>query len=439
MRTRTKLLSLLIVLPLCLTSALAAMASGEPEEAAPPSFEEAVSEASEEPEQTGELSETEKSASEEDPMPAYAPALDGASNEEICFRFLKDTMGLGTAAACGILANIYCESGFDPNVTGDRSSSYGICQWHDWGADTGRFTNLKNFCAENGYDYHTLEGQLYFLQYELTENRYGLRYILTGMLTFPDTAQGAYDAGYYWCQEFGRPAYPDVECPRRGELARDTYFPKYAETAIISCTVSFDADGGIPVGSRTVTAGSPIGTLPDTTKAGYAFSGWYTQKNSGGAKLTEDTLATSDMTCYAGWTALSRYTVTYDANGGSGTPMPQTKTQGTGLIITSTIPRRTGYTFLGWSESPAARQADYAAGSTYHHDGSITLYAVWQYNYRPGDMDGDGVYTAGDAARVLALIGTNSPGADTDGNGSVTAYDAVLLLRSAVAEGGLSL
>ena len=73
-----------------------------------------------------------------------------------------------------------------------------------------------------------------------------------------------------------------------------------------------------------------------------------------------------------------RYTVSYDANGGSGAPAAQTKTKGTALTLSSTKPTRTGYDFLGWSTSSAATSATYSAGASYTNDASVTLYAVWK-------------------------------------------------------------
>lgn len=69
-------------------------------------------------------------------------------------------MKLSPAAACGVLANIKCESGFKPtthNTSDPYGGSYGICQWL-----AGRRTNLQNYCAEKGYDYTTLEGPVPF-------------------------------------------------------------------------------------------------------------------------------------------------------------------------------------------------------------------------------------------------------------------------------------
>lgn len=72
------------------------------------------------------------------------------------------------------------------------------------------------------------------------------------------------------------------------------------------------------------------------------------------------------------------YTIAYNANGGSGAPSSQTKTYGTTLTLSTTIPTRTGYTFLGWSTSSTATTAQYQPGGSYTANASATLYAVWQ-------------------------------------------------------------
>lgn len=74
------------------------------------------------------------------------------------------------------------------------------------------------------------------------------------------------------------------------------------------------------------------------------------------------------------------YTITFNANGGSGTPAAQTKTHGTALTLSSTKPTRDGYTFLGWATSSTATSAQYKPGAGYTQDADVTLYAVWQKN-----------------------------------------------------------
>ena len=71
------------------------------------------------------------------------------------------------------------------------------------------------------------------------------------------------------------------------------------------------------------------------------------------------------------------YTVSYNANGGSGAPAAQTKTYGVNLTLSSTKPTRAGYTFKGWATSSTGAVA-YPAGGTYTANSAITLYAVWE-------------------------------------------------------------
>ena len=143
------------------------------------------------------------------------------SNEEKIYCYLVYIMDLTPAAACGVLSNVKCESGFRPTAWNASGGSYGICQWTG-----GRYTNLQNWCAGNGYDYTTLEGQCRFLKYEL-ENKYTGVY--SNMRGVENTAQGAYDAGYYWCYYFEVPANRGSVSVKRGNIAKDDYFPKYSK------------------------------------------------------------------------------------------------------------------------------------------------------------------------------------------------------------------
>lgn len=142
------------------------------------------------------------------------------SNEEMVFVFAVKKMGYNTAAAAGLLANLKAESSFRPDANGDSGTSYGICQWH-----ASRKTRLINWCSDNGYDYTTLEGQLYFLKYELEKYYPSVHKYMKGV---SDTAQGAYDAGYYFCYHFEAPANRASKSQSRGNSAKNTYYPKYA-------------------------------------------------------------------------------------------------------------------------------------------------------------------------------------------------------------------
>ena len=72
------------------------------------------------------------------------------------------------------------------------------------------------------------------------------------------------------------------------------------------------------------------------------------------------------------------HTVNYDANGGTGAPGSQTKVYGYILKLSTVIPVRPGYEFLGWSTSKTSSIVSYNPGDNYGADANITLYAVWK-------------------------------------------------------------
>jgi len=85
----------------------------------------------------------------------------------------------------------------------------------------------------------------------------------------------------------------------------------------------------------------------------------------------------SDATTYT-------LTITYDANGGTGAPSAQSTTSTStsyNFTVSSTIPTRSGYTFLGWSITASATSSSTLPGTVdtiYTSYSTVTLYAVWQ-------------------------------------------------------------
>ena len=147
--------------------------------------------------------------------------------------------------------------------------------------------------------------------------------------------------------------------------------------------VSYDANGGTGApAAQTKTHGTAL-TLSSTkpTRTGYTFLGWAASKTATSAQYQPGGSYTANaaVTLYAVWKT-NDYTVSYDANGGTGAPAAQTKTHGTALTLSSTKPTRTGYTFLGWAASKTATSAQYQPGGSYTANAAVTLYAVWKEN-----------------------------------------------------------
>ena len=75
--------------------------------------------------------------------------------------------------------------------------------------------------------------------------------------------------------------------------------------------------------------------------------------------------------------SIGNYSVTYNANGGSGAPSSQAKLYGANLTLSGTKPTRTGYSFKGWNTNSAGTGTAYSAGGTYSANAAVALYAQW--------------------------------------------------------------
>ena len=164
-----------------------------------------------------------------------------------------------------------------------------------------------------------------------------------------------------------------------------TLYAIWESNAPTTYTVSYNANGGSGAPASQTKTHNVTLTLSSTkpTRSGYTFLGWSTSSTATSATYSAggSYTANSSATLYAVWQKnATTYTVSYNANGGSGAPSAQTKTHGVALSLSSTKPTRSGYTFLGWSTSSTATSATYSAGGSYTANASATLYAVWSYN-----------------------------------------------------------
>ena len=129
-------------------------------------------------------------------------------------------------------------------------------------------------------------------------------------------------------------------------------------------------------------------TSPTIEKTGYTIISWNTNKNATTSTWNINTSKSiSSSATYYPILKANIYTITYNANGGSGGPSSQSyKYAPNGNIyLSSDRPSKTGYTFMGWSESPSATSASYSPGQWWgtHNANNYTLYAVWEKNQVP--------------------------------------------------------
>lgn len=157
-----------------------------------------------------------------------------------------------------------------------------------------------------------------------------------------------------------------------------------ASRAKTSYTVSYNANGGSGAPSAQTKWYNESLTLSSTkpTRTGYTFAGWNTNSSGTGTNYSAGGAYTGNaaVTLYAKWTAIT-YTVSYNANGGTGAPGNQTKTYGQTLTLSTTVPTRTNYNFKGWATSASATTPNYQPGGSYTTNAAITLYAVWEIAY----------------------------------------------------------
>lgn len=161
----------------------------------------------------------------------------------------------------------------------------------------------------------------------------------------------------------------------------ETTFTLSTKSYTTSKTVRFDANGGrVSPASKVVTCSSSYsntyGSLPTPTRTGYDFDGWYTEE-TGGTKITSTTSVGTDppATLYAHWKG-KKYTVTFDANGGTVSPASDTVTYGKKYYSLPTPTRTGGYTFDGWytkKDGGTKVESDTTVTTAANH----TLYAHW--------------------------------------------------------------
>jgi len=160
-------------------------------------------------------------------------------------------------------------------------------------------------------------------------------------------------------------------------------------------TVTFNINGGsgtVPA-PQIVNPGSSI-TLPGgsgLTRTNYIFNGWSTNTSGTGTNYNagESYTPTGNITLYARW--IASYTVTFNANSGSGTVAAQTVATGSSITLPDGSGlSRTGYTFNGWNTNTSGTGTNYNVGASYTPTGNITLYARWGYSVTFNVNEGSG-------------------------------------------------
>ena len=154
--------------------------------------------------------------------------------------------------------------------------------------------------------------------------------------------------------------------------------------------LSFDANGGtVATDKKVLDIGIEYGDLPEATRTGYTFAGWYTEKEAG-QQVVKTNKLTQNTTIYAHWKA-NTYRVVYDNNvtehtQASGSMEVSTMTYDSKQCLQkSTLKNNdSGAHFTGWNTKADGTGTSYTDGQEVLNliteaNASITLYAQWEY------------------------------------------------------------
>ena len=135
--------------------------------------------------------------------------------------------------------------------------------------------------------------------------------------------------------------------------------------------VSFDGYGN----SKMVYRNESYGSLPQVSKKGYVFQGWYTSAN-GGKRIVSSSKVTMNKnhTLYAHWSKV-KYSIQYVLNGGVNSSQ-NLKQYTIDTVFVLKAPVRTGYVFKGWYSDKyyKTKVSRISKGSI----GNKVFYAKWE-------------------------------------------------------------
>ncbi len=116
------------------------------------------------------------------------------------------------------------------------------------------------------------------------------------------------------------------------------------------------------------------------TKADYIFTGWCEDKDGNGEKYMEESVIYQidrNVTLYAIW-SYNVATITFDANGGTGTMETKKVTKGDNIKLTANSFQKEGYDFEKWNTKADGTGDDYADLANITTENNVTLYAIWK-------------------------------------------------------------
>ena len=151
----------------------------------------------------------------------------------------------------------------------------------------------------------------------------------------------------------------------------------YAVWKINSYAITY-YDGSNVLSGLLKNYGESVQIITGPTKEGYTFKGWATNATATTAQYQPGDSCTlyADLNLYAVWekNAPVTYTVSFNANGGTGTMSAVGKVSGGYTLPACSFTAPTGKQFKGWATSPNGA----VITGTYNVTANITFYAIWE-------------------------------------------------------------
>ena len=214
----------------------------------------------------------------------------------------------------------------------------------------------------------------------------------------------------------------------------------YAQWKQNTSTITYKANGG--TGSDVVQshgAGSAATLKPANTftRKGYTFTGWNTKADGSGNTYAAGKSVSwyDNVTLYAQWKQ-NTSTITYKANGGTGSDAVQSHGAGSKVTLKANSFTRSGYVFIGWNSKADGSGNTYQPGQEVAWYDNVTLYAIWKpartITYKANGASGAdvvqtrgaGVATALKPANTFTRSGYTFQGWNSKADGSGNTYAA---------------
>lgn len=226
---------------------------------------------------------------------------------------------------------------------------------------------------------------------------------LISSISLPAAACNVANLRLKWRQTSATPQFRIDDIKLTGTLP--TFSVTYNGNTNTSGSAPTDATSPYSTGSTVTT----LGNTGNLVKTGYSFNGWNTTANGTGtsqAAASTFTMPSSNVVLYAQWTP-NDYTLSFDANTGTGSMSSQTITCAATSSLNANSFSKTGYSFSGWNTAANGSGTSYSDQASYTMGtANATLYAQWIANNNTLTFNGNGSTSGNTASQTIASNAT---------------------------------